>query len=56
MIYTGLGDKDRAFGLLNSACDQQDIAAIYIKVHPGFNSLRRDPRFSLVLGKLNLAS
>ena len=55
IIYTALGDRDKAFEWLNTACDKQDILVTYLKISPFFDTLRNDPRFPIVLQRLNLA-
>jgi len=55
IVYTALGDKDKAFEWLNTACDRRDILVIYLKINPFFDTLRNDPRFPIVLQRLNLA-
>lgn len=52
MIYTALGDKDRAFGLLRQmADDHQPMLGPYL-TYPEFDSLRDDPRFNELRQKL----
>jgi TolB-like protein/Tfp pilus assembly protein PilF len=53
-VYTGLGDKDQAFQWLEKAFEERDTAWFpMIKVAPGADPLRSDPRFQDLLRRLN---
>jgi TolB-like protein/DNA-binding winged helix-turn-helix (wHTH) protein len=57
--YAALGDKDRAFYWLGEGCQHRhmaisDPALVWVKVDPGFASLRSDPRFKDVLRCMDL--
>jgi TolB-like protein/DNA-binding winged helix-turn-helix (wHTH) protein/Tfp pilus assembly protein PilF len=54
IIYTGLGDKDRAFEFLEKGYDQRTQLIYRIKSRPMFDSLRSDPRYAELLRKMNL--
>jgi len=54
VAYTGLGDKDRAFEWLDRAVDSYDFLLGYIQVVPTYDSLRDDPRYLRLLGRLGL--
>ena len=55
LIYTGLGDKDRAFEWLWKACeDGSNVLTARIKLEPRFDSLRSDPRFLDLLRHIGL--
>jgi serine/threonine protein kinase/Flp pilus assembly protein TadD len=45
LIYTALGDKDRAFEWLGKACEERSSFMFFLKVEPSFDSLRSDRRF-----------
>jgi len=45
LLYTALGDKDRAFEWLGKACEERSSYLFFLKVEPSFDSLRPDPRF-----------
>jgi len=45
LIYTGLGDKDRALELLKKEYEENKRLPIFINILPEWDSLRRDPRF-----------
>jgi len=53
IVYTELGDKDRAFEWLAKAFEQRDIRLAYIKVEDLFDPLRSDPRFQNLLRRMN---
>ena len=54
VIYSGLGDKDRAFELLEQGYRQHAGSLILLKVHPVYDPLRSDPRFKLLTQKVGL--
>ena len=54
LAHTGLGNRDAAFRLLEKACAEREAAVINLKVEPRFEPLRRDPRYSALLQRLNL--
>ena len=51
-IYAGLKDNDRAFEWLDRAVEEHAGGLLFIKVDPFFDSLRPDPRFTLLLKKM----
>lgn len=54
VLYGSLGEKDAAFKFLNAACDQRLSRAIWIKVDPDLEPLRQDPRFEVVLRRIQV--
>ncbi|MBI1813484.1 MAG: tetratricopeptide repeat protein [Deltaproteobacteria bacterium] len=54
VIYTGLGDKDRAFEWLGRAYEERSSGLMLLKVEPLFDSVRSDPRFTALLKKVGL--
>jgi eukaryotic-like serine/threonine-protein kinase len=54
LIYTGLGDKDRAFEMLNKAYYERSERLVWINVDPRFDRLRTDRRFIDLLQRLRL--
>jgi tetratricopeptide (TPR) repeat protein len=56
IIYTGLGDKDRAFEYLNKACDDHVLNLSHFMYGPMFLSLHSDPRYKLLLNRMNLVA
>lgn len=49
LIYTSLDDKDQAFEWLNKAVEERSGGLVWLKVEPGLERLRTDPRFTLIL-------
>jgi class 3 adenylate cyclase len=54
LIYTALGDTDRAFALIEGAYDDRGFYIISLKVEPMVDPLRSDPRFAALLKKVGL--
>ena len=51
--YVGLGDKDQAFAWLNRGVDAR-VLMTFIKTEPTLDSLHDDPRWPVLLRRLNL--
>ncbi len=54
LIWTGLGDRDRAFQWLDEAYDEDCEYLVYLSTEPAADPLRSDPRFPQLLQKLGL--
>ncbi len=54
VIYTGLGDKDRAFEWLTKSVEQRTLPIFRVKSRPLFDPLRSDPRYADLLRRMNL--
>jgi eukaryotic-like serine/threonine-protein kinase len=54
IIYTELGEKDRAFAELEKAYQKHSRELIYLKVEPVFDPLRSDPRFAELVRRIGL--
>ena len=54
-IYAVLGNKDEAFAWLDNAYEAHTFVLIELKVNPMFDTLRSDPRFVDLLGRMRLA-
>ncbi|MEO8042655.1 MAG: winged helix-turn-helix domain-containing protein, partial [Acidobacteriota bacterium] len=54
IIYTALGDKDKAFEKLSECIDERIMIIYHLKTRPVFDSLRSDPRYVELLSKMNL--
>jgi hypothetical protein len=54
LVYTGLGDKDRAFEWLQKGFEQRTRLIYRLKSRPMFDSLRSDPRYAELLRKMGL--
>src|SRR6266478_6595022 len=51
-IYVALGEKDRAFQLLESAYQQRVDRLVYLSVEPMADPIRSDPRFAQLMAKV----
>jgi DNA-binding winged helix-turn-helix (wHTH) protein/TolB-like protein/tetratricopeptide (TPR) repeat protein len=54
ILYTGLGEKERAIAQLNKAFEERAGWIMDLKVEPFFDPLRSDPRFDELLQRLRL--
>ena len=55
ILYTGLGDKDRAFEWLDKAYEDRDELMTWLKVDPRLDSLRSDERFTKLMRRVGLS-
>ena len=53
-VYVGLGEKDKAFELLEKAYEERSGRLIYLGVLPAFDPLRSDPRFQNLVKRMRL--
>ncbi len=53
LIYAGLGEKDQALAWLERAFAERSTWMPYLKVDPGLDSLRSEPRFQDLLRRMN---
>jgi len=53
-IYGALGEKDKAFDLLEQGFRERDSVLVYLKVDPMFDPLRSDPRFPVLQKRIGL--
>ena len=54
LIYTGLGEKDKAFEWLEKAYHERHPYLAFLKVEPVFDTLRSDPRFADLLRRIGV--
>jgi len=52
--YIGTGNKDQAFAYLEKAYSQHSSALTFLKVEPGYDPLRGDPRYDDLLRRVGL--
>jgi serine/threonine-protein kinase len=55
LIYSGLGDKDRAFEWLERAFQERSTVLAYLRLDPRLAPLRSDPRFAELLRRIGPA-
>ena len=53
-IYVRLGDREKAFALLEKSLQQREYSIINLKVSPALDNLRDEPRYRELLRKMNL--
>jgi DNA-binding winged helix-turn-helix (wHTH) protein/TolB-like protein/Tfp pilus assembly protein PilF len=54
VLYTSLGQRERAFALLEEAYAVHDPQLQYLIIEPGFDPLRDDPRYGALLERVGL--
>jgi tetratricopeptide (TPR) repeat protein len=54
IVFSGLGDTDKAIAWLERALDERDPWLSSLKVDPMFDALRSDPRFRDILHRVGL--
>lgn len=52
MIYSGLGENDRAFEWLRMAYQERYSLLVFLELDPRFDNLRLDPRFDDLLNRI----
>ena len=52
-VYVALGDKDEAFRILGKAVDEHNSFLVYLKEDPPFDNLHSDPRWKMLLRRMN---
>ena len=53
-IYAGLGQKEQALDWLEKAHEERSDLLVYLKVDPGLDNLRSEPRFAKLLKDMGL--
>jgi hypothetical protein len=53
-VHVALGEREEALASLEEALDTRAPAVVWLKTDPLFDSLRSDPRFQVLLARLNL--
>jgi serine/threonine-protein kinase len=54
LVYIGLGEKDKAFSLLDKAVEQRAFQLQWIKVDPRWDAIRSDPRYADIVRRMGL--
>ncbi len=55
LLYSGLGDIDKAFEWLERSAENREFGIVLIDVHIWMDDIRRDPRFETLRRKIGLA-
>ena len=53
-VHIGLGERDRAFELIEEGYRERAGLLVFAKVEPIFDPLRADPRFGHLLRRMGL--
>ena len=53
-VYAALGEKDQVMACLEKALAERDIKLVFLKVHPMFDRVRRDPRYLDLMRQIGL--
>lgn len=48
-LWIALGDKDKGFALLHTACETRDPGLLMLKLDPALDGMRSDPRYKQLL-------
>jgi serine/threonine-protein kinase len=56
LVYAGMGEKEQAFACLKAACEERYWLMVNLNVHPVWDSLRSEPRFTELLKTMGLES
>ena len=54
-VHVGLGDKERALGLLDKAYEERSWELVFLQVEPWLDQLRGEARFEKLVGKMKFA-
>jgi TolB-like protein/Tfp pilus assembly protein PilF len=52
IAYAGIGNKNRAFAWLEKGLEERSEDMVFLKVEPGWDPLRSDPRFEAILQRM----
>jgi tetratricopeptide (TPR) repeat protein len=55
LIHLGLGNRECALQWLERGCGQRDISVSGLGVHPAYDPLRSEPRFTAMVEKIGLS-
>jgi len=55
VVHCGLGERDRALDWLERGCRRAEVTLPALGVHPVYDPLRGDPRFTAILKQMGLA-
>jgi tetratricopeptide (TPR) repeat protein len=55
LVHAAFSEMDEAFDCVERSLDELDPLSAYLAVHPMFDNLRADPRYSRLLERMNLS-
>ena len=55
LVHAAFSEMDEAFACVERSFEERDPLLIYLAVHPMFDGLRDDPRYSELLERMNLS-
>ena len=55
LVHAAFGEMDEAFACVEQTFEERDPLLMYLAVHPMFDGLRGDPRYSDLLRRMNLS-
>ena len=55
-LYAAIGDNEKAFASLEKAFAEKDLQLQFLRVDPGYDPIRNDPRFADLLRRVGLAA
>ena len=53
--FATIGDKERAFEWLEKSYQKRQANFVSVKIDPAFDSMQNDPRFSVLVQRVNFA-
>lgn len=53
LVYAGVGENDAAFTWLEKAFDERSHWLVWLRLDPRWDNLRSDPRFSVLVSRMN---
>jgi tetratricopeptide (TPR) repeat protein len=53
VVYSGLGEREKALDCLEKAFEEREPKMTFLKVEPKWNNLRGEPRFSALMKRMN---
>ena len=54
LIHLGLGERERALDWLEKGLEQRELSVPLIYMHPAYDDLRAEPRFTAIIQRLGL--
>jgi serine/threonine-protein kinase len=54
LVHCGLGEKEQALNWLETGCDRRELTITAIGIHPAYDTLRQEPRFTALLKRIGV--